>query len=394
MQIKLLDVVNGTPKDSIVEVDEITAKELIDGKKAIMFTEVEAKAEKEILVKSINVIIKKEEKKMREYGTEYVLAKGFRELAKQAKDEGKVEKIFTTKSVVGMSEGGANTGADLVYQALDSMQGMWAGNITSVYSKCRKMTLPAGASSVSVPVDYFTEYAMSSAPTVNITAEGASKTVGAAPTLAVTVQPKVVSSIVAVTDEMLEDIPYFESYLKEKLVQKLSNKIEQGILLGNYGASGGFYGITDGGSSAWYTTVSTSSTPTVTELLNYEKAIDPGLRAGSEWVVGNTFWSAIKASMLSTSNLDRQLIDPVANKLLGYPVNVTCNMNNIVFGNFREYTVVESRKGTVIDMSIHVYFTTDQTLFRITNKIGGTPNYAKRTAVDGSTVAAFAIKAG
>lgn len=391
MLVKLLKVVKETPIGSIVEVDAEVGQKMVKDGEATEYDEAGERAEairkaaKEVAQKSVNVLVKKEIK------MKYAIAESFAKLAKMAKADGKSEMEF--KAVVGVSEGGANTGADLVATAVTEMQGMWAGDPADIYGRCRKMQLPAGASAVSVPLDTFAEYAMGTAPIITGTAEGGTKNVNAIPTVAALVQPKVVQAIIGVTDEMLEDLPYFDGYLRGKLQQKMGNKRNQLILAGTYGSANGFYGVTDSGASAYVTEVSVSATPTLPELLNFEKAIDPGLRAGAEWVIGNAYWTTIKATFLTAANLGFAIVDPVKQTLLGYPVRVSCNVNDIVLGNWSEYTVVESRLGEQIQTSIHVYFTTDQTLYRITQKIGGTPTYCKRTGVDSAVVSAFAVKA-
>ena len=409
MKLKLIEQVEKMVKDTIIDCDEETAKELIESKKAVEFkgdVETLIKEEKQLeqeIVKEIKTEIDSEKQKTinvvtrRSMAEKYVMGKSFIELAKQAKSVGFMGKVFEptaeSKAVVGMSEGGSHTGSDIVYTAITEMQGMWAG-ADLVYNKTAKRTLPAGANSVVIPLDTFTEYAQGSAPIITGVAEGGTKNINAAPTASVTIQPKTVQTIVAVTDELLEDVPYFDNYLRTKLTQKFANAKEQLVLAGTYGAANGFYGVTDGGTSAFYTAITVSNTadPTLAEMLNFEKAIDPMLRPGASWVIGNGLWTSIKATFLTAANLQNQIVDPVGNKLLGYPVMVSANINSIILGNWNEYTVVESRRGEVIDTSIHVYFTTDQTLYRITSKLGGTPTYVKRTAYDSTTVAAFAIK--
>lgn len=385
MQIKLLKELDGNPIDSILDyTDELVAKSLIADGTAVEYTDTVKKLERDIVIKSINILVPKTSKENK-MSDKNMFGKAMAELVGMARKSNGY--TYETKAVVGMSEGGSGTGDSMVYTALTEMQGIWAG-ATSIYDKCSKRTLPAGASAVNVLVDTFTEYAQGSAPIITGVAEGDAKNVNAAPTLSSLVQPKIVQTVVGVTDEELEDVPYLDSYLRSKLTAKFANKKDQLILAGTYGATVGFRGISTVGSA--YVTTCSYTTPTLAQIIAFETAIEPELRNGAEWVMGVAKWAQIQATFLTAANLGGMIVDAKAKTLLGYNVNVSGNTDKIMLGNWRNYTVVESRLGERIDTSIHVQFLTDQTLFRIVSKLGGTPSYAVRTAVDSSTVGAFA----
>ena len=172
MKIRLLEDVDDTPMGSIVEVDEVTAQELIDAGKAEVFTEEEAKSERDIAIKSVMINTKKKEDKemkfenmkdrvVSEHG-DYFVGKAF-------------QSLITGKAVAGMSEGTAADGGNLIGTAQGELASVaLAGSV--VYSKVSKITLGQQYNSMNVPLDASDPYRAAIAPEARNPAEGETKT--------------------------------------------------------------------------------------------------------------------------------------------------------------------------------------------------------------------------
>jgi HK97 family phage major capsid protein len=381
MEIKLIKETNGTAIGSIVDVDEITAKKLIDEKSAIAYTdEVKATEQKSAIkeaVKNININIHKEKENKNMKTEEYVIGKFLKSLT-------------TNKAVTGMSEGTAADGGNVVTTALGELMGIAMDN-SKVWSKCRKITLPDQANAIKVPVDASDPWIKATVPVPTNPAEGAQKT---ATKLAFGAQTLTLGKTVLyipVTDELLQDVGMLDQFVRQYAKSKLAGVLDYEVLVGG---NGGYDGIT--GNSGYCSSCNiTEATPTVAELYAMVAAIDPRLRDGAEWFVANGQWTNIVAALATEKNLvNNSILDLAGMKLFGMPVTVMACMNaEIILGNLSQYTVAVPRMNDIVTVSEHIRFDYDETVYRLVHRGAGDITWGLRTAGDSTTVGAFAESA-
>lgn len=201
------------------------------------------------------------------------------------------------------------------------------------------------------------------------------------------------AAIVPVSDELLEDAPAIDGYIRRKAPEKINWKVSRAIIAGS--GSGQPLGIL---SSPALITVPSGATPAGTiqspSIFDMYARMYPAYRSNAVWLVNPELEASLlkMAFMLAPSATLPASPFPVympANgmsgspyaTLLGRPVIPTQAMNaagslgDIMFVDFRQYlTLVKTgAAGIKTDVSIHVYFVQDLTAFRFVLRIGGRP---------------------
>jgi len=380
MIIKLVKDVKDTKANSLVEVDEVNAKLLIDSGEAIEYTDavkeiekdeaikVSIKASKTNINKNVNIQIVKEKVNM-----ENIIGKAFKAIA-----EG--------KAATGLSEGTAADGGNLITTAIAELMGI-AVDGSKVWNKCRKITLPDQANAIKVPVDASDPWIKATVPVPTNPAEGGDKT---ATKLAFNAQTLTLGKTVIyipVTDELLSDASMLDQFIRSYMQGKLAGTLDYEVLTGG---AGGYDGIT-GNSGYCATSGITEATPTVAELYGMVAAIDPRLQDGAEWFIAPVQWAYIVGAMSTSANLiNNGILDLAGKKLFGMPVNVMPQLNaKVILGNLSQYCVAVPRVNDIISVSEHVRFYNDETVFRLVHRGAGDIVWALRTAGDSSTIGAF-----
>ena len=382
MKIRLLEDVDDTPMGSIVEVDEVTAQELIDAGKAEVFTEEEAKSERDIAIKSVMINTKKKEDKemkfenmkdrvVSEHG-DYFVGKAF-------------QSLITGKAVAGMSEGTAADGGNLIGTAQGELASVaLAGSV--VYSKVSKITLGQQYNSMNVPLDASDPYRAAIAPEARNPAEGETKTASklAFGNLALTLAKTIIFA--PVTDELAQDYVALDGFLRNYMTGKVGASLDESILVGG---TGGYAAIA--GNANTTDLALTEAVPTVAELYTFVTSIDNRLLAGCEWFCSYGQWKYIVAALGTAANIDKQLIDVAGMKLFGYPVTLHACLNaQILFGNLSEYIAIEPQGNNAFDVSKEFYFDTDQTCYRLVHRGAGGIKFTTIATAEAGELSAFA----
>ena len=379
MIIKLVKDAKDTKANSVVEVDEITAKGLIESKDAIEYTDevkelekseaikISVKASKtDVSTKNINILVK--EKNME--NQEYKLAKLF--------------KGVVQKAITGNSETGSDAdGGYLVHTGLADI----APTLTwgsQVFNKCRRIPVSLGANSMKVPVS-INSFVKATQLAVTNPAEGSAGTNTKAQLTARTLTLTKSSILVPVTNELLTDVPSFDAWLNAEMRGKMAMNVDYEVLLGS---AAGYTGVND--DSGFTTGVSISATPTLAELQKVVSSVWQGYNA--EWYMSITLWNLMVNTFGTAANLEKQLIDIGGYKLLSKQVNVIPTMGaaDLVYGDFGQYTVI----GGMDEFSVsrEVRFLEDETVFKLSHRGAGAATVRALTTGDALAIGAFACK--
>jgi HK97 family phage major capsid protein len=375
MELKLIKDFQEFKAGSVLDVDELTFKELIDGEIATKDFETKSveTLENEVieeLKQKSQKNIKKEDKIM----DELIIGKFFQNVLK--------------KTITGNNETTAADGGNLVFAGLAEIENLIMQS-SQVYAKCRKIRLAKNSNAMKVPVMDTGVYTAAGLPAVTNPSEGsygtASKLAFDARTLTLTKS----SIVVPVTTELMEDVEAMDSYVRGTLVGKLAQIKDLLVLKGG----NGYTGIN--GDTNYCQTTSVSATPTLTELTTLKLKVHPLLQAGAEWFMSISDWATIVGALATEKNVALQNIDPVGMTLLGKPVNVICSLaaGDIIYGNMSQYAVIEAPLGDRIAVSDQALFANDEVVYKITSRGAGAA-VAKRTATgDSLYVSAFSEKA-
>jgi HK97 family phage major capsid protein len=248
--------------------------------------------------------------------------------------------------------------------------------------------------SVTVPVDETTVWDTSS-PQVGIqaywTAEAGQKATSKPALQQVQVSLYKLAVLIPMTDELLEDVPAMDTYLRRKAPEKIGYMVNEAIINGT--GIGQPVGITSTYNNALVVVASESGQ--AADTVRYGNLLDmyvrmPGpMRSNAVWVINQAV----------EPHLYRMVFDPsVASSvqwpvymppggasaspfgtLLGRPVIVhqgspaIGDAGDILFVDFSQYLSVTKGGGVRTDVSIHLWFDYDITAYRFVLRIGGRP---------------------
>lgn len=398
MKIKMLmDLVRDglkVAKDSIVDADDVTAKELIEAKSAIEYVEevivAEAKEVKQAIeqkeVKEVkhNIKVIESPKKM--------FADGIKSLAR-----GEIKEIVL-KAPTGQDETDNADGKYLVYQGMDTLRGALMQD-SVIFPKCEKIT-SFGPSEYGRFIPYRDESTLNttSAPRTYAPGEGGAKTPVKMAFNRHDLKLGTDTCVVYLTDEILSDVGYIEQYIVSSMRGKLGWMADYNILKGTYNAAvQGCIGVFDAGAANFYVEpIAHAATYTGNIINKIISGVDAKLRAGAEWYMSNSVWSTLVGQLGSGTTVSTQPLFSNNNMTLaGYPINIMAQMSafgsagDILFGNFaRGYTVAQKGE-IVLAKSTDYAFLTDEVVLRATMRYMGAPTYRKYQGVDAVDVAAF-----
>ena len=422
------------PVQSILDLDEIGAKALQASGIAEVYTDEMETVEKKIAVKAYadtlaikNVQVVGGRKTMAELNVtdykkmlkddEHLIGRAFqlgtlRELGQEGiqRIENKMGRKFYldatskehfevamgTKAVVGMSEGTAADGGDIVTEGVTKLMGLIYAH-SEFLNKANKLNMADQQNAQKVVFESSDWFTAANAPIATIATEGAALTPTKLALGAIDVYPRVPNVLIATTAELLEDVAGLESEIVRQAKQKLEKVIE-GLCFFGTSASGaqGFSGINDASAAAQVATqtVASIAAPTLAELQGFVNKVIPAMRKTSAWYMSNAMWTTLQGSsaLITAANINLQLINLVNQTLLGYPVVIVETIPAsapIFFGSAENYTLVQGRGGEVMLFSREAYFLSGQLAWRLTKRVGGCVAAAKYTLSDSSTVAPF-----
>jgi len=195
------------------------------------------------------------------------------------------------------------------------------------------------------------------------------------------------------SDEILEDAPFLESYIKSLFMEEFGFQLDLAILKGT--GTGSPLGILN--SDCLLTQDKSGDTnvnPTVDELLAMElKVLN---RSKAAWYGNRSVLPALRALKINTNFYaftGQGLHGLPTDQLLGkefieveqLPANAA-ETQSLMLANMDEYTVFKKTGGVKVASSIHVDFLKELNTFRFSMRVTGRPNYDEYiTMFDGST---------
>lgn len=405
MLIKLMKDNSFAPKYSVLDVDELTAKELKDSGTGVEFTkEVESAEQKSAIKEIASMTIEKKEVTIDQKDVQVLVPKyekkSFRDAILDLKS-GKIPQI-EMKAPTGQDETDAADGLNLVYQGVEKVKGaLELGSV--IYPKCEKLPAP-GPSEYGRFVPYRDESTVSttSSPRIFAPGEGTAKTPSKQAFGKHDLKFGTDAVVVYLTEELLADVNYIEQYVISSCRGKLAWQRDYNILRGTYAAAvQGFIGVFDGGAANFYVEPVAHANPYTADIVNQIiSGVDPRLRAGAEWYMSNNMHQRVMGDLGRGTTVSTQPIFSEDGKMLsGYPINVMTQQaafgaaTDILFGNFSQYAVCE-KTGIIMTVSKDLAFLTDETVLRFTQRALGAPVFRAYQGLDAVNVAAFSSTSG
>ena len=410
MKIKLGVDYKGATKGSIIEIDELTLKEMQDCSIAFAeFTDDVKIQEQETLkkeviqmtteVKSEEVVVQKEITTPNiNVGAGAPKYANLRDAVKAMK-EGK-EQVITVKAPSGQNEATANEGGNLVTHELSSEIYGVALTGSVIWDKCRKWVVGPNANGVKLPYkDNSGAISRTATPRAYWLAEGAQKQ---ASKETVGIHDMALGKIVyyiPFTDEILEDVPSFYNYILSDCRSKIAWSLDDAILNLST-ATSGMIGLFDAAGANFITTPVAHADPWTPAIVrSVISGVYPSLRSNSEWYFSNNAWANIVGDLgPGVANVLTPIADPKAMTLDGYKVNIIESLAQYqgatpkygLFGNFGAGYVGIYKGELKIDISNAPRYDYDESVLRMVFRAAGAPVVREATLPDTSVVAAFA----
>lgn len=292
------------------------------------------------------------------------------------------------------SEGGFAVPPDFRTQVMEAVMGE-----ASLISLCDQITV--SGNSFNAPLDMTTPWGTSGVQAY-WGSEAGTKTQSKPALEEINVKLNKLYALVPMTDELLEDAPAMDAYLRRKAPEKISFKVNQAILQGT--GVGQPLGILN--SPALVTVADESGqqadTLVANNIIKMYSRMYAGSRPNARWVInqdvepilpslslagvdntGNavTGWGSmvyLPANGFSGSPFGslfgRPIIPSEATETLG-------DLGDVFFIDFSQYLVIlKSGPNPKVDVSMHLWFDQDVTAFRFVLRIGGIPWWSSTVA--------------
>lgn len=421
MKLKLLKDILGADekaylKDSIIEVNDEYAQELIEAKSATEYV-----IEKKIEIvepesdETVEEIKSLETEETEEETVEQVEVKSIKEIetmdieVKETKLSPEKKLINTikvakflktgvgdaeTKAIAGQGETVAADGGALVDN--DIVSGIWKNAIEVAQIMPKVQQRPVGRNFNALEIKQLNEANGTPADyngiNLSVYAEGAQIAVAKRAYASASAAVNKLATIIPFTNEILEDDAHgILAATEEDIGKAFGMKLDQEILYGTDSLLTASVG--DAGSVA--VTLVDASAPTAAELRDlYIAQINP---AQAEWYMSGAVYENL---MGIESTNGQQLIQPNYNvspfgTLFGRPVNVVSCMlgangeaGTIGFCDWRDGYIMGTKGGVKMASSMHVYFDVDQEAIRWVLRVAGLPKKASTmTLADAREVA-------
>jgi HK97 family phage major capsid protein len=210
--------------------------------------------------------------------------------------------------------------------------------------------------------------------------------------------------LVPVTDELLEDAPGLDGYLRRKAPEKINFKVSKSLITGT--GAGQPLGVLNSAATVVVAKESgqTADTIVAQNLIKMWGAMYGPLRSGAIWLMSHDAEAALINMTFPIGVGGVPLYLPAGglsaspySTLFGRPVithqamETIGDKGDIVFGNWQQYLAVQKAGGVKADVSIHLWFDYDVTAFRFVLRVGGQPwwNAAIDQADGSNTLGAF-----
>ena len=418
MKIKICkdgDYKSGT----ILDADEITAKEFITKGDAEMFTpEVEAK-DAELIQETIAAECKKQSKKEKTkmsdtvevkavevqkstVGSEWKSMNEFLKAVRIAEEKGIIDPRLETKASAGMGEDSNGVGGYLVQHPLWNQEIFNAFIQSSVIApKCRQFVAEPYANGLKFKQVQETSRASTTwfgGVRFYEVDEGVSITDSKPAFYQLDIPIKQLGALYYITQALIDDCPNLSQYVAGLVGAAFGQVVDREILFGTLGICTAAMGH--------LSTVSlppSGTYPTAAELATMYNSVAQGYLAGSEWFMSHKQYANLLNLTAPAASggagyafpiMTTDAANPAKKLLFGHPINIieqaaaTNAAGSIIFGNFSEYAIVT--KGTMtpsVAMSLHVKFDSNQQTYRFITRIGGAPLlYSKVALPDGTNV--------
>jgi HK97 family phage major capsid protein len=292
---------------------------------------------------------------------------------------------------IGMNEGIGEDGGFLVpTEFRDNIMKLVEGE-NSLLSMCDTST--TSRNSVSQNVDKTTPWGTSG---INVYWEGEGQAAGATkqPTEQNTVRLNKLFARVDVTDELLEDAPQLDNYLRVKAPEVMTSVLNLAIVQGNgVGKPLGFMN-----SPALVTVAAETSQPADTimhrNLVKMMGRIHAPSWTRARWLMHQDVWAQLPLISFrdigaypstATGSAVPAYMPPSGiagapyGTLFGRPIEVLeametiGDLGDIALCDMTQYRAVTKTGGTRVDTSIHLKFDTDETVFRFIFRVAGNP---------------------
>jgi len=417
MKIKMVKEYNEYLEGTIIDCDEVTAKEFIDAKNAELYNE---EKEQEKLNEEISVKVKeqlKKDKKMtkelelkevegksievtRDVSGEWKNMNEFLNAVKKAEEKHVIDPRLITKASAGMGEDSNGIGGYLVQHPLWNQEIFNAYIQSSVIApKCRQFIAEDYANGLKFKQVQETSRASTTwfgGIRFYEVDEGVSITDSKPVFQQLDVPIKQLGALYYLTQALVDDCPNLSQYVAGLVGKAFGQVIDREILFGTLGIC-----TAQIGHASAVSLPPAGTYPTAIELSNMYNSMSQGYLQGAEWYMSHKQYGALM-NMISPAGtaqgsfpiMTTDISNPAKKLLFGHPINVieqaaASNVaGSIIFANMSEYALVT--KGTMtpqVAMSLHVKFDSNQQTYRFITRLGGAPLlYSKIGLVDGSNV--------
>jgi len=266
-------------------------------------------------------------------------------------------------------------------------------------------SIPTTSNSVTLPVDETTPWQTSGGIQAYWEGEAAQIPQSKAALRNVTIRANKLTALVNATDELLEDAPSLDAYLRKKAPEKINFKINDAIV--NGGGVGMPLGLLN--APALVTQAAeggqTADTVNVQNITKMWGRLYGKLRKNAVWLINQDVEQQLATLTLGGSSVAFPVYLPPGGfsqapyaTLMGRPVIVTeaCqalgDVGDIILTDLTQYLTVVKSGGVKTDMSIHLFFDQGITAFRFIVRIGGNPYWQAAIArKNGSNTLSHAV---
>jgi HK97 family phage major capsid protein len=269
----------------------------------------------------------------------------------------------------------------------------------SLVSRTDRMT--STSNTITVPVDLTTPWQSTGGIQAYWVGEAGTKTQSKPSFETVTVKAHTLAVLIPVTEELLEDSPALDGYLRRKAPEKLDFKISDAIIRG--GGVGQPFGILNSPALVTVSAEGSQTADTINEknVVKMFSRMPVQSRGSAVWLINPD--AEPQLPLMAIGNQPVYLTagglrENPYGVLLGRPVipHQVCetvgDVGDIMFVDFGQYMTLtktgggRDAMGLRTDVSIHLWFDSDLVAFRFTLRIGGLPWWSASTSPrDGSS---------
>lgn len=254
--------------------------------------------------------------------------------------------------------------------------------------------MQSSSNTLTMPIDMTTPWQTTGGILAYWVAEAATKTQSKPALEEVTVKLNTLAALVPVTEELIEDAPAMDSYLRKKVPEKLDFKISDALVRGS--GAGQPLGFLNSPALVTVTAEGgqTATTINATNVLKMNARMPTNSRKTSVWLIHPDAEVQLPLMVVGTQPVYMPpggMADAPYGRLLGRPVipHQVCAtlgaLGDIMFVDFQQYLTVtktgtqRDANGMRTDVSIHLWFDQDMVAYRFTVRIAGQPWWSATT---------------